>query len=319
MTLTREEHLFVMILVINLAVAAAYLICGLFIAVPIRKKKNEEAEFLYDGRKTYIIRFFIMVLCPVVAPVFFFVTHLLYLTIFRFQVNLEDVIFDKSRVKTQVKANEERERNVIPVEDALAVSDEKNLRVAMMNIIKGDMQESLSSVALALNSEDSESAHYAASILSDRLNEFRMGVHKLYRQMKEDQGSEQIEYEVALIAYMEDFLSQRVFMDLEQDRFVRMLEEAMELLYEKNASRITPEWYEGLCMRLLESRDFENVEKWCIRLEEQYPNELCAYTCRLKLYFTVKNRDAFFQTLNALKNSNITIDSDTLEMIRIFS
>ena len=62
MTLTREEHLFVMILVINLAVAAAYLICGLFIAVPIRKKKNEEAEFLYDGRKTYIIRFFIMVL-----------------------------------------------------------------------------------------------------------------------------------------------------------------------------------------------------------------------------------------------------------------
>ena len=108
-------------------------------------------------------------------------------------------------------------------------------------------------------------------------------------------------------------------MDLEQDRFVRMLEEAMELLYEKNASRITPEWYEGLCMRLLESRNFENVEKWCIRLEEQYPNELCAYTCRLKLYFTVKNRDAFFQTLNALKNSNIIIDSDTLEMIRIFS
>lgn len=318
MTLTREEHLFVMMLVVNLVVAVAYLICGVFIAVPIRKKKNEEAEYLYDGRKTYIIRFFIMLLCPVVAPVFFFVTHLLYLTIFRFQVNLEDVIFDKSRVKTQVKANEERERNVIPVEDALAVSDEKNLRLAMMNIIKGDMQESLSSVALALNSEDSESAHYAASVLSNKLNEFRIGVHKLYREMKEE-DPEQIEYEVALIAYLEDFLGQRVFMDLEQNRFVQMLEEAMELLYRKNASRITTDWYEGLCMRLLESGNFENVEKWCIRLEEQYPNELCAYTCRLKLYFTIKDKDAFFRTLNALKNSNIVIDSDTLEMIRIFS
>ena len=106
MTLTREEHLFFMMLLINLIVAAAYLFCGLFIAVPIRKKKNEQAEYLYDGRKTYLIRFIIMLLCPVVGPVFFFVTHLLYLTIFRFQVNLEDVIFDKSRVKTQVKANE---------------------------------------------------------------------------------------------------------------------------------------------------------------------------------------------------------------------
>lgn len=292
MTLTREEHLFVMMLVVNLVVAVAYLICGVFIAVPIRKKKNEEAEYLYDGRKTYIIRFFIMLLCPVVAPVFFFVTHLLYLTIFRFQVNLEDVIFDKSRVKTQVKANEERERNVIPVEDALAVSDEKNLRLAMMNIIKGDMQESLSSVALALNSEDSESAHYAASVLSNKLNEFRIGMHNLYKEMKEE-DSRQIEYEVALIAYSEDFLKQRVFMDLEQNRFVRMLEEAMERLYEKDSSRITPEWYEGLCMRLLECENFDNIEKWCIRLEEQYPDELCAYTSRLKLYFTIKNRDAF--------------------------
>ena len=124
MTLTREEHMFIWMLMINLAVAVLYLVCGMFIAVPIRKKENEDEEYLYDGRKTYIVRFVIMLLCPVVAPLFFFMTHLLYMTIFRFQVNLEDVIFDKSRVKTQVKANEERERIVIPVEVALAVSDE---------------------------------------------------------------------------------------------------------------------------------------------------------------------------------------------------
>ncbi len=318
MTLTREEHMFVMMLVINLVVALFYLVCGVFIAVPVRKKKNQDEVFLYDGRKTYVIRFIIMVLCPVVAPVFFFVTHLLYLTIFRFQVNLEDVIFDKSRVKTQVKANEERERNVLPVEDALAVSDDKSLRTAMMNIIKGDMKESLSSIALALNTEDSESAHYAASILSNNLNEFRMGVHKLYGKMKEEDPKD-TEYEEALVAYMNDFLQHRAFMDLEQNRFTQMMAEAAELLYGKDASKITPEWYEGLCLRLLESGDFEGVETWCQRMEEQYPNELCTYTCKLKLYFTVKNREAFFQTLNALKNSDIVIDSDTLEMIKTFS
>lgn len=145
-----------------------------------------------------------------------------------------------------------------------------------------------------------------------------MGVHKLYRQMKEEE-SDSTEYEEALIAYMNDFLKQKIFMELEQNRFVRMLEEAMDKLYEKDASKLSAEWYEGVCLRLLESRDFEKMEKWCQRLEEQYPDELCTYTCRLKLYFTVKNKDAFFQTLNTLKNSNIIIDNETLEMIRIFS
>lgn len=135
----------------------------------------------------------------------------------------------------------------------------------------------------------------------------------------QEEEREDTEYEVALIAYMDDILGQRVFMELEQNRFTHMMEEAVELLYEKNASRITPEWYESLCMRLLESGDYDKVEKWCQRLEEQYPDELCTYTCKLKLYFTVKNRGAFFQTLGALKNSNIVIDSDTLEMIRTFS
>lgn len=80
MTLTREEHMFIWMLMINLAVAVLYLVCGMFIAVPIRKKENEDEEYLYDGRKTYIVRFVIMLLCPVVAPLFFFMTHLLYMT-----------------------------------------------------------------------------------------------------------------------------------------------------------------------------------------------------------------------------------------------
>lgn len=322
MTLTVEEFRLLVLLFINLAAAAVYLAYGIFITAPIREKlnmsKNEEEEFLRDGRKTHVIRFIIMVLCPVIAPLFFVLTHLLYLTIFRFQVDLEDVIFDKSRVKTLEKADEERERNVIPVEEALAVSDEKNLRMAMMNIIKGDMDESLPSLVLALDSDDSESAHYAAAILSNKLNEFRIGAHKQYRKMKEEETGS-TENEEALIIYMKDFLKQRVFMELEQNRFVRMMEEAMERLYGKDASKLSPEWCESLCMCLLDGREFEKMEKWCQRMEEQYPNELYTYTCRLKFYFTVKNREAFFETLNALKNSDIIIDSETLEMIRVFS
>lgn len=319
MTLTREEYIFVLVLLVNLAVAVVYFLCGALFVVPWKARNRKEGqELLTDNRRTYLIRALVMILCPVVGPVFFFMVHLLYLTIFRFGVNLEDVVFAKDRVESQVKANEEQERNVIPVEEAIAVNDKKSMRMAMMNIIRGEMEGALSSIALALDAEDSETAHYAASVLSDKLNEFRMNVRKLQEKIQEEPG-EQTEYEEELIDYMDNLLKQQIFTSLEQTGFVRVMAETAEQLYTKDASKLTGVRYEGVCMRLLEIEDYEEAQKWCMRLAEQYPDELCAYTCRLKLYFTIRNREAFFQTLDALKKSDVVIDSETLEMIRVFS
>ena len=188
----------------------------------------------------------------------------------------------------------------------------------MMNIIKGETGDSLASIALALDSEDSESAHYAASVLSSRLNEFRMNVQKLYGQFKEE-SEEQTECEELLLNYMDDVLRQKVFTELEQNRFVQMMDEAAESFYGKNPSGITEQQYESVCLRLLEIKDFENSGKWCRRLSDQYPEKLSAYTCKLKLYFTTKDRAAFFRTLDTMKKADVVLDREALEMVRIFS
>lgn len=61
---------------------------------------------------------------------------------------------------------------MVSLEEALEVTDKKSLRTLMLNVIRGDYQNSLASINLALNSEDSETAHYALSILQDVLNRF---------------------------------------------------------------------------------------------------------------------------------------------------
>ena len=40
---------------------------------------------------------------------------------------------------------------------------------------------------------------------------------------------------------------------------------------------------------------------------------------QVEIIFIVRNREAFFQTLDALKKSDVVIDSETLELIRTFS
>lgn len=308
-----------MVVLVNTIVAVLYLLIGILIMVPIRNRKREgEIERLHDNRRTYLLRFIVMLLCPVVGPLFFFMVHLFYLTIFRFQVELDDVMFSKERVRTQLKADEDREMNVMPLEEAVAVSDYKSLRTAMLNVLKGEIRDSLSAISLALETRDSESSHYAASVLSHELSDFLMEVQKLYLGIREEE-EDQTEYEDMMISYTDNVLKQKVFTELEQNRFVKMMVEAAESFYAKDPAKMTCQQYEGVCLRLLEIRDYENSGKWCIRQAMQYPNELSSYTCKLKLYFTTRDREAFFETLEALKKSDIVIDNETLELIRIFS
>ena len=147
--MTRNEYIFLIVLFINFLVAVVYVLWGMVVVVTARFKEQKEAvEFLHDNRRTYLLRFIVMLLCPVIGPLFFLCSHLLYITIFRSQVDLEDVIFSKERVRIQLKADEERERNIIPIEEAIAVNEKKNLRMAMLNIAKGEIQNSLTSIAL---------------------------------------------------------------------------------------------------------------------------------------------------------------------------
>ena len=181
MTLARDERIFLTVLLVNLAVALVYLLAGVLFLVPAHAAAagEEKGEALYDNRRTYLLRFLVMVLCPVIGPLFFFMGQLFYLLVFWRDVDLADVIFSKERVRTRMKADEERERDIIPLEEAILVNEKKDEALVMMNVIKEDIRNSLASITLALDSEDSEASHYAAAVLSDELNKFRLYVQRL--------------------------------------------------------------------------------------------------------------------------------------------
>ncbi len=299
--MTRETIAFLVLLILNLIVVICYLIWNLF-----RKKEK---------RKGFIIRIIIMLFCPVVGPCFFLVGNSLFKTVFSGNVDLNDVIFSKERVKTYLHADEDRERNMVPLEEAIEITDKENLRTLMMNLVRGDIQESLSKISMALNSEDTETAHYAASVLQDSLNDFRFKVQQGIDYINEN-GDDALEFACALIEYMNKVLEQKVLTDLEQKSYVGIMDSVCEVIYKRQ--RMTSKYYEAISIRMLEIEDFKNSQKWCFRAQYQFPNTLATYTCQLKLYFTTNQRDRFFEVLNELKKSSIVIDKETLEMIRVF-
>lgn len=295
--------IFLAMIILNTLVVVVYLVVNRF-----RKKKNSRSG---------IMRAAVMLLCPIVGPCFFLLSYLFYRLFFSAPVSLEDVIFSKERVRTFVHAEEDRERNIVPLEEAIEITNTDDLRDLMMNVVRGDIRNSLASISLALNSQDTETAHYAASVLQDALNDFRMNVQKQY-QLVTEESDRQVVYAEALIEYMNQVLEQRVFTDMEQKDYVSIMDKVCEVLYEKGRERMTSSHYEAISLRLLETEDFENCQKWCERAEYQYPNTLATYTCQLKLYFNSGQKTRFFEVLDALKHSAVVIDSETLELIRAF-
>ena len=259
----------------------------------------------------------LMFVLPVAGFLFLFFGYVFFRMFFSQAVNLEDVVFSKDRVEEIHYTDEERDKNMISIEEALAITDKESLRTLMMNIVREDFRESLASISLALNAEDSETSHYAASVLQDVLNDFRANVQKRYSQILKEEEN-QIQQILELIEYMNDVLKQKVLTGIEQRSMTNLLDQVCEILYQKEMTKMTTRHFEIVSLRLLEIEDYEKCEKWCGRAVEQYPEELATYTCQLKLYFSNGNRDRFFQVLQDLRHSNVVIDGDTLEMIRVF-
>ncbi len=301
----RHLKIFLIFLVLNTMIASIYLVWGVI-------RSSEKGQW-----KNYLFKAEVMLFCPGIGPMFFFVSNLIYKVFFRKAVDLADVIFSKERVTTFKRADIEAEGNLVPIEEALVVSDKGSQRALLLKVARGDIHNSLASISLALNSDDSETAHYAAAVLQDALNDFRLRVQELYEHMQEDE-EDAPDYAALMIEYMNNMLSQNVFDELEQKKYVGMMEEAGEVLYQKAKEKLTAVYIECICLRLLQSEEYDRMQVWWERSRELHPDVLSTYTLQLKLYFTIQDKQKFFEVLNSLKQSDIVIDRDTLALIRAF-
>ncbi len=371
-----NDRILVFIILANFLFAMGYLVYGLFIQpklkVLVRPSKIDEImgdsfddddyriasdddvpeliipekqeDDLYKKervKKRVIIITLIFIIFPVASEAVMGIGLFLKL-FFNKPVDLNDVVFDKEKKRPMHRSDTDRERNLVPLEEALAVMDHDNLRSLMLNILKGEIDESLNSIMQALNSDDSETSHYAASVLSDELNDFRANVQNVYNYVKENaekeadirrrlaEGEEVEEeeeesydhnwsmYASALIKYIALFLAQHVFTEMEEDSYGIIMNDVAEIMYSVDNSSITSIHYQWITDTLLNTDELELCEKWADRATVAFPDNMAGYTPRIKLYFKKNERRRFLDVLDDLEKSDVVIDANTLKLIRAF-
>ena len=62
----------------------------------------------------------------------------------------------------------------------------------LLNVLKKDVRRSLSSIALAMENADSETSHYATSVVTDVLSDFRGTAQNAAEALKRDPGNVEV-------------------------------------------------------------------------------------------------------------------------------
>lgn len=271
--------------------------------------------FNNERSKGFLI-FMFMILCPVVAPGFLVLSWCFRKLFYTKEIDMADLSFNTEKLEMIIGPEFEKEIDVVPVEEALLVSDNANKRRVILNVLKEDYNNSLTSITSALESDDSETSHYVATVIADVKSEFKATVQKMQEGLNKFPND--VELSCMIIDYIDAFLEKKVLSDIEEITYVEQYSELMEDLYSHNKEAITGKMYRQIINHLLMIKNSAQALRWGERAISQYPEELEVYKGILKLYYETYDREKFIDTLKKMKDSPIQFDNESIELVRFY-
>lgn len=231
-------------------------------------------------------------------------------------VDMSDVSFSQEREKIVLPPNQQIEMNYVPIYDAMAVSDTASLRRLLLDTMLTKAKERISNIAIAMNSSDTEASHYAATMTMEVLSELRATGQNMLESMQK--LPEDVEMNLLTFDYLYEFISLRIMSSIEQEAYIYTLDDVADNLFTYNLWYTTATHYLKMTDLFISIKDYSMADKWSQRASQYRPNKLDTYKAKLHLYFEQHNYNAFFECLDELKNSDISVDKEIMDLFHLY-
>ncbi|MDF2514335.1 MAG: hypothetical protein K0S04_4201 [Herbinix sp.] len=290
------------ILILNTFIAFIVFIVALF------QKKGQHSTLL-------MLAWFIFIV-PLCGLLYILIGHFISFLNRKKNVDMSDVSFSQDREKLILPPDQETEMNYVPIQDAMAVSDTGSLRRLLLNTLRNNAKKTVSSIAVAMNSRDTETSHYAASIILDALSECRSTAQNMIDQMQKH--PEDVEMNLLTLEYVHEILSMKIMNEIEQKTYIYIMDDVAENLFTNNLWYMTATHYLWMTDLFISIQDNNMADKWVTRAGMYRPYMLDTYKAHLHLYFEQKNKTAFFDCLDELREADITVDEEIMGLFRLY-
>lgn len=211
--------------------------------------------------------------------------------------------------------NKDKELNNVPMEEALAINDYELRRKVVMDTLKEDnTMEYLTVLKEALENEDSETSHYASSIIMLLQEKTQNRIMKKEKEFSLHPENEETGRELEQELY--ELLVSRLLTEENLKKYY--------LQYTKISDRLLKEELPGeeiFLHRLVicyQQGDFTDAQNILTRYEKSYPGSEDAVLARIKLCIYTRDGDGLTKFMEELGKRPVVLTQKTLEYIRFF-
>lgn len=292
----------ILILFFNLIAAVLYFLYSFFI------RRQRVKGFLIS---------LILLLCPLVGGLFLGLSSLLYAFYFSKQADLNEISFNKERVQVITPPDEATDLNTVPLEEALLVSDKGSMRRSLLNVLKSDFDNSLAAISAALESDDTETSHYAATVLMDVTAKFIKTTQSM--QVEYDKQPDNTELASMYADYIFQFLETGILSEIEVKTYSHLYVQLVGSLYTHGRQEVEGRDYRRAVSLLMDQKESDEALMWAKRAVENLPQNLDAHLALLKVYHETGQRERFLEALEALKASDITLNKEAIDLVRFYA
>lgn len=178
-------------------------------------------------------------------------------------------------------------------------------------VLKGEYKKSLTVITDALENPDTETSHYAESVMTEVKSNFKLTVQIM--QEKLNNYPDDFSIRVMLIQYIHEFLEKKVLSQMEAIPYIDIYLKLMEDLFEQDRTSITGSMYQDMIGHLIESQNKDQAERWAGYAMEYGLNDLAFYKRVLKIYYEIGNKEVFFNVMERLKALDIDAAKDSIK------
>jgi hypothetical protein len=212
------------------------------------------------------------------------------------------------------KGNIEKERNVIPIEDALILNENKVKRTVLLDLLKEESIQNMDALKFALKNEDSETSHYAATAIMEIKRKLLNSMQKLELQMDDNPNDLQVlsVYSEVVKKYINSgYLDEK---SLLKNRYAlsNVLEKMIEI--QPNEEK----YFIDKVTCDLELLEYSTARSYCDLFLNLHPNCEEAYFMDMHIHYLMKNMNAFEQALNRLRQSSVRLSPNGLSRLRFW-
>ena len=261
-----------------------------------------------------VIIFFV----PVISECYFLMVLFFKLVLKLFRVDEVDVTDLAAKEKIQVieAANIELDRNKVPLEESLIISDKSDRRNAFLEMLKTDIMDSIDIIRAAVEDKDSEISHYAAAFLLEEIAKFKRREKELSDICEEKNNISSI---YSYLNYTGEFLEKNIMMIEEQRRYSLFYDNKLQKLIEMSGKTLEGK-YIAQAVKIFGTVDNNQYsKKWVDYSMENSRNDLEAVKICLKYYYSKGQFINFKALMEDVKNSSMLLDNEMVEWVRFFS